>query len=100
MNSCTKLVKIPLQMIMEKGFLKRKLNLYNIILSTYRVFTNPLYVKMLSFTVNITLWKFGVFFRESSLKGKLILICDMPRLHKYDASYITNKYLELNYDRA
>lgn len=55
---------------------------------------------MLSFTVNITLWKFGVFLRESSLKAELLLICDMPRLHKYDASYITNKYLELNYDRA
>lgn len=55
---------------------------------------------MLSFTVNITLWKLGGVLRESSLKAKLILICDMPRLHKYDVSYITNKYLELNYDRA
>lgn len=45
--------------ILEK---KVKLVQYNI-LSTYRVFTNPLYVKMLSFTVNITLWKFGGFFK-------------------------------------
>lgn len=50
-------------MIMEKGFLKRKLNLYNIILSIYRVFINLLYVKMLLFIVNIIFWKFGVFFK-------------------------------------
>lgn len=56
------------------------------------------YVKM-SFTVYITLWKLGAL-RESSLKAKFIPICDMPRLHNHGASYITNKYLELNYDKA
>lgn len=27
-------------------------------------------------------------------------MCDMLRLYKYDALYIINKYLELNYDRV
>lgn len=56
---------------------------------------------MLLFIVNIIFWKFGGFFlRESSFKVKFILICDMLRLYKYDALYIINKYLELNYDRV